>query len=363
MHPPVVDEYYFWLQDARHFSADGETQNADQGVNPADPTSDWHDPAELPGLLHWESEPMVLLLWCRVHNGELKQPRRSDEGVRVHCRLTLLSSTTRVDPRLADPPVRCCDDPGCTDGYHALPNDTRIRKAYAATEAIATSSGQNDAGLFELSFRDERYLPFELAGAVSRWRIELPQENNQWSLDTLGDFVVHLNYTAREGGDALRRAAGKRAQRHLPGGGVRLFDVRHELPDAWHAFQGGGASRGRLSLRLHRGMFPFVPGRGRVAVHRFDLFFEAKGATPSASHVVEFLVGDHGHSHGAECDCERRFVTCVASSEWPDVFHGAIEIDPRRVGDDRPKDFGVLRFPPEAGAIEAAYLLLGYRIE
>ena len=37
---------------------------------------------------------------------------------------------------------------------------------YAAREAIATSSGQNDSGLFELNFRDERYLPFEFHGAM-----------------------------------------------------------------------------------------------------------------------------------------------------------------------------------------------------
>ena len=49
-----------------------------------------------------------------------------------------------------------------------------LLKRYGATEAIATSTGQNDTGLFELNFRDERYLPFEYAGAVSRWRIELP---------------------------------------------------------------------------------------------------------------------------------------------------------------------------------------------
>jgi hypothetical protein len=40
-------------------------------------------------------------------------------------------------------------------------------------QSIATSSGQADSGLFELNFRDERYLPFEGAGAISRWRLEL----------------------------------------------------------------------------------------------------------------------------------------------------------------------------------------------
>ena len=108
---------------------------------------------------------------------------------------------------------------------------------YAATEAIATSSGQNDSGLFELSFRDERYLPFEFAGAVSRWRIELPPETNFFDLDTLSDVVLHLNYTAREGGDALAAAAAEAARCRLPGDGLRLFDVRRDLSDAWPGLQ------------------------------------------------------------------------------------------------------------------------------
>jgi len=43
-------------------------------------------------------------------------------------------------------------------------------RQFGAREAIATSTGQNDAGLFLLDLNDERYLPFEYAGAVSRWR-------------------------------------------------------------------------------------------------------------------------------------------------------------------------------------------------
>src|SRR6185503_19522396 len=33
--------------------------------------------------------------------------------------------------------------------------------------SVASSTAQNDSGVFEVSFRDERYMPFEGAGAVS----------------------------------------------------------------------------------------------------------------------------------------------------------------------------------------------------
>lgn len=144
--------------------------------------------------------------------------------------------------------------------------------------------------MFQLSFNDERYLPFEFHGAVSRWRIELPQENNQFDIDTLSDVVLYLSYTAREGGEELRVAANEVAQRHLPGSGVRFFDFRHELPDAWHRFRQphqDGQSKRQLDVRLKRNMFPFIPGRSIVRIERLD---------PTASfrsQREESIGGDH----------------------------------------------------------------------
>ena len=68
-----------------------------------------------------------------------------------------------------------------------------------AREAVATSTGQNDSGLFTLDYNDPRYLPFEYMGAVSRWRIELPREHNFFALHTVTDVVLRLGHTAREG--------------------------------------------------------------------------------------------------------------------------------------------------------------------
>jgi Tc toxin complex TcA C-terminal TcB-binding domain len=39
-------------------------------------------------------------------------------------------------------------------------------------KAMAASAAQNESGVFELSFRDERYLPFEGAGVVSELSLE-----------------------------------------------------------------------------------------------------------------------------------------------------------------------------------------------
>ncbi len=41
-------------------------------------------------------------------------------------------------------------------------------------QQIALSHGLDDNGQFQLNFQDERYLPFEYTGAVSRWSLTFP---------------------------------------------------------------------------------------------------------------------------------------------------------------------------------------------
>ena len=95
----------------------------------------------------------------RIKNVMLTIPTVTGPYTGVHCRLTLLSSQVRVDPSLSCPPAACCGKCECENEYETCHCDPRIVRQYGAREAIATSSGQNDSGLFELSFRDERYCP------------------------------------------------------------------------------------------------------------------------------------------------------------------------------------------------------------
>jgi hypothetical protein len=284
----------------------------------------------------------------------------------VHCRLTLLSSKTRVDPRPIDPPHICCQDEQWKTGYRAMPDDPRIVSIYGATEAIATSSGQNDSGLFELNFRDERYLPFEFFGAVSRWRIELPHENNHFDMESLSDVILHLNFTAREGGENLRRVANDFAQEYLPGSGVRFFDVRREFPEAWHALVNSPSTTPgsrQLGIRLRRDMFPYLTGDRTIGVNHLAILFEAPGADPSAHHLVELLVGQRaGQIKEEKGDCEIYTIACVADATWPGLFHGVLELDFKALMKSCYQDLGVFRFPDDVGNITNAYLFCGYRV-
>lgn len=112
----------------------------------------------------------------------------------VNCTLTLLTNTVRMSTTV-------------NGGYARQNTDKRFRDEIAAVRSIVTSSGRDDSGLFVLDFEDDRYLPFEGAGAISRWRIEMPNEQPNEQCKQVKDIVLHLRYTARDGGNALKEAA------------------------------------------------------------------------------------------------------------------------------------------------------------
>ncbi|KAJ3495672.1 hypothetical protein NLG97_g3228 [Lecanicillium saksenae] len=174
----------------------------------------------------------------RVKTVSLTIPCVAGPYTGVHCRLQQVRSSIRVRPAHSVCSTCCCDKPKKeNDGQLSCKHDPEVITRFAGTEAIATSSGQNDSGLFEVSFSDARYLPFEYSGAISRWRIELPPEDNQFDLDSLSDVVMHMNYTAREGGPEFRKEcqvlAKKRSKEHR----VRFLDIKHELPEVWSAMR------------------------------------------------------------------------------------------------------------------------------
>jgi hypothetical protein len=96
------------------------------------------------------------------------------------------------------------------DGAYAREDaeDDRFNDYFGSLQAIVTSSAQNDSSMFEINLRDERYLPFENSGVVSGWQLKLPAnpskgDPRQFDCDTISDVILHLCYTAREGGGLL----------------------------------------------------------------------------------------------------------------------------------------------------------------
>ncbi len=83
-----------------------------------------------------------------------------------------------------------------TDGDAGL-----VDQALRHTVSITTSTAQSDAGVFDFSFADPRYMPFEGAGAAeSQWRLVLPDAFRPFDYDTINDVILHVSYTAESDG-------------------------------------------------------------------------------------------------------------------------------------------------------------------
>jgi len=172
----------------------------------------------------------------------------------LNCKLTLLKSSIRRSPVVSD-----------GDGYvRAGSEDGRFLDAFGSLESIVASSGNQDSGLFEANLRDERYLPFEGAGTISEWRLELPAEWRQFDYDTISDVILHFRYTAREGGELLRTSATEYLSTLIENakaaGSPRLFSIRHEFPTEWAQFKAissAETSSFPLSIQLREAHYPF----------------------------------------------------------------------------------------------------------
>lgn len=211
----------------------------------------------------------------RIKSVALTIPCVTGPYTSLNCTLTLLKNSLRSK---ATASVEYARDES---------TDSRFRDSVGAIQSIATSSGQNDSGLFELNFRDERYLPFEGAGAISTWQIELPMDTNAFDFDTISDVVLHLRYMARDGGAALRAAASNALQLLIAETAnkplARLFSLRHELPNEWNRFlhpADPAASNIVHSLTIHLGRerFPFQFRAKTISISKVLLFLKVNEA-------------------------------------------------------------------------------------
>jgi hypothetical protein len=183
----------------------------------------------------------------------------------INCTCTLMSSKIRVYNNAQMP-------------YLEQPEDPRFVTHFGALESIATSHGQNDSGMFELNFHDERYLPFEGAGAISRWRIDLRRDCNAWDFDTITDVVLHMNLSAREGGELLGEKARAEVILPPPQNLARLFSAKHDFPSEWHRFlyPVDSATLQTLPLALMPERFPFPLRDRSIEISDIELFLKLK---------------------------------------------------------------------------------------
>lgn len=235
----------------------------------------------------------------RIKSLALSIPSITGPYTSVNCTLTLLKSSIRKSPILRD-------------GVYAREDaeDDRFNDYFGSLQSIVTSSAQNDSGMFETNLRDERYLPFEHSGAISEWQLELPAnpgkgEPRQFDYDTISDVILHMRYTARQGGALPRKGAidtiNDLTDAAQASGSVRLFSVRQEFPSEWARFQShtpAANQRYSLTLELTDAHYPFW-SQGRLkTVPRLDVLARSSRATIPGS-IDVFEKAEKTDSNGA----------------------------------------------------------------
>jgi hypothetical protein len=223
----------------------------------------------------------------RIKSVSVTVPCVAGPQTSVSCTLTLTRSSMRHSGNL-------------TGGVYARDlgnDDMRFTDRIGAIESIVTSSGQNDAGLFETNLRDERYLPFEGAGVISEWRITLPSAFKSFDYDTIADVILHVRYTAREGGGLLKDQAITELNDainliQVTAGDVgleRLVCARTEFSAQWHRFRYSEGASNVLSLPIEKGRFPFVFQGKEIAISRVEVFAKVTNAFASNTTVLDSL--------------------------------------------------------------------------
>ena len=194
----------------------------------------------------------------------------------INCVVTLVEHRTRISSKKGDKH----DDQGR--------EDDRFRSDRVPMSSIAMSSGQNDTGLFELNSHDERYLPFEGAGVISRWKIEFPSEVRQFDYNTISDVIMQVRYTSISGGNALQKAANDSVKSYLKtvsdldvekGGFTALFDLKNDFPNEWYQFSSAGDS---FQLSGVRDRLPFWTRSAGISAKALYLIISAPPAVDGA---------------------------------------------------------------------------------
>jgi hypothetical protein len=144
----------------------------------------------------------------------------------VKATLTLVANQVRVSTQAVPDGSDYAESP--------IGSDPRFIYNYGAVpQKIAMGNAQDDPGLFitaiASNIADQRYLPFENAGAISSWHLEMPQIQNEIDVSTVGDVVLHLYYTALDGGATLQKAVEANNAANLPTSGIKLFSAQNDF--------------------------------------------------------------------------------------------------------------------------------------
>lgn len=130
----------------------------------------------------------------------------------------------------------------------------------------------------------------------------------QFDYDTISDVIIHIRYTAREGGELLKSVAKANLNAQIDAaqtvGSVRLFSLRHEFPTEWTRFKNvkieGETSNAEITFKIRNEHFPYWSKSRLESIN--EIVFYTKNSTgivtqnPSSSEVEIFTQKPDGNS-------------------------------------------------------------------
>ena len=183
-----------------------------------------------------------------------------------------------------------------------------LQIAQCSVDNIALCSGQNDRGVFELTYNGERYLPFEGAGAISTWRLELQPDIRPFDYDTLMDVRIHTSHVANLGDEIFKSAAAAQVKTYaktefdsLDGrdGQFLALELSRDFADQWY----------RATQTTVTGACSLVATCRAAAIYSARAF--AGAALPNKSAYAPFCTSRARPGPGA---ARRRLGACKAST-------------------------------------------------
>lgn len=203
----------------------------------------------------------------RIKNVGISVPCIVGPYTSINCTLSLQSSSIRVSPLLKD-------DKYARDRES---DDTRFIDYFGAADTIVTSTGNNDTGLFETNLKEERFLPFEGAGAISTWNLSLPKVLRTFDYMTISDVILHIRYTARQAGDPLASMAITELEKLLEEAETLsqalLFSIPSDFPSEWAKFIKGKV----FSATLKKEHFPYIVQSTKVTIKSVTIYYTSNG--------------------------------------------------------------------------------------
>lgn len=189
----------------------------------------------------------------------------------VNCTLSLLRSRLRKSLLPKD-----------GEYGHQGAGDDRFVEYIGAVQSIVTSSGNNDSGLFETNLRDERFLPFEGAGAESTWKLDLPKDYPAFDYATISDVILHIRYTARQGVDGTKVKTALEEQFSAHSDLALLFSMRHDFATEWSVFVNGTSD---FTATIRKDYFPYFAQGKTITITGYELY-GVNGMNPPRHHPV-----------------------------------------------------------------------------